>query len=179
MNGKQIEIYPVEPKACPTMTRAPFAYDHGDTAGYTPLLPMYSLGHNFVPAPIHAGGLRYHGMAPTVSQLINEGLFAPKSVGQMASYEAGVLWARTEGFIPAPETTNALAQVVKEAKKAKEEGKEKTIVVNFSGHGLLDLGAYDKYFSGELFDYSLDDAEIDKSTEVLKNYPEPQNLKSV
>ncbi|MBC2745389.1 MAG: TrpB-like pyridoxal-phosphate dependent enzyme, partial [Desulfosarcina sp.] len=105
MNGKPIEIYPVEPKACPTMTRAPFAYDHGDTAGYTPLLPMYSLGHNFVPAPIHAGGLRYHGMAPTVSQLINEGLLTPKSVGQMAAYEAGILWARTEGFIPAPETS--------------------------------------------------------------------------
>ncbi len=178
MNGKQIEIYPVEPKACPTMTRAPFAYDHGDTAGYTPLLPMHSLGHNFVPAPIHAGGLRYHGMAPTVSQLINEGLLTPKSVGQMAAYEAGVLWARTEGFIPAPETCNALAQVVEEARIAKEEGKEKTIVVNFSGHGLLDLGAYDKYFSGELFDYSLDDAEIEKSTEILKNYPKPQNIKN-
>ena len=178
MNGKQIEIYPVEPKACPTMTRAPFAYDHGDTAGYTPLLPMHSLGHNFVPAPIHAGGLRYHGMAPTVSQLINEGLLTPKSVGQMAAYEAGVLWARTEGFIPAPETSNALAQVVAEAKQAKEEGKEKTIVVNFSGHGLLDLGAYDKFLSGELFDYVLDDAEIKKSTEILKDYPNPQNIKS-
>jgi tryptophan synthase beta chain len=178
MNGKQIEIIPVEPKACPSMTRAPFAYDHGDTAGYTPLLPMHSLGHNFVPAPIHAGGLRYHGMAPTVSQLINEGLLTPQSVGQLASYEAGVLWARTEGFIPAPETTNALAQVVEEAKKAKEEGKEKTIVVNFSGHGLLDLGAYEKYFSGELFDYSLENAEIEKSTEVFKNYPKPQNIKN-
>jgi tryptophan synthase beta chain len=178
INGRQIEIYPVEPKACPTMTRAPYAYDHGDTAGYTPLLPMHSLGHNFVPAPIHAGGLRYHGMAPTVSQLINEGLLTPQSVGQMAAYEAGILWARTEGIIPAPETTNALAQVVIEAKKAKEEGKEKTIVVCFSGHGLLDLGAYDKYLSGDLFDYSLDDAEIEKSTEVLKNYPKPQDLKS-
>ena len=179
INGKQIEIYPVEPKACPTMTRAPFAYDHGDTAGYTPLLPMHSLGHNFVPAPIHAGGLRYHGMAPTVSQLVNEGLLTPKAVGQMAAYEAGILWARTEGFIPAPETTNALAQVVEEAKKAKEEGREKTIVVSFSGHGLLDLGAYDKYFSGELSDFILEDAEIEKSTEVLKNYPTPQDVKSV
>jgi tryptophan synthase beta chain len=97
----------------------------------------------------------------------------------MAAYEAGILWARTEGFIPAPETSNALAQVVAEAKLAKEEGKEKTIVVNFSGHGLLDLGAYDKYLSGELFDYSLDDAEIEKSTEILKNYPKPQDIKSV
>ena len=178
INGKAIEIYPVEPKACPSMTRAPFAYDHGDTAGYTPLLPMHSLGHNFVPAPIHAGGLRYHGMAPTVSQLVNEGLITPKSVGQMAAYQAGVLWARTEGFIPAPETNNALAQVVAEANKAKEEGKAKTIVVSFSGHGLLDLGAYDKYFSGELFDYSLEDAEIEKSTAILKNYPQPQAIRS-
>jgi tryptophan synthase beta chain len=179
IHGKSIEIYPVEPKACPSMTRAPFAYDHGDTAGYTPLLPMHSLGHNFVPAPIHAGGLRYHGMAPTVSQLVNEGLITPKSVGQMAAYQAGVLWARTEGFIPAPETNNALAQVVEEANRAKEEGKAKTIVVSFSGHGLLDLGAYDKYFSGELFDYSLEDAEIEKSTAILKNYPKPQAIRSI
>ena len=178
INGKAIEIYPVEPKACPTMTRAPFAYDHGDTAGYTPLLPMHSLGHNFVPAPIHAGGLRYHGMAPTVSQLVNEGLLTPKSVGQMAAYEAGILWARTEGFIPAPETNNALALVVEEARKAKAEGQAKTIVFNFSGHGLLDLGAYDKFFSGELFDHRLDDAEIEKSTQVFRDYPKPQHIKS-
>ncbi|BBO84398.1 tryptophan synthase beta chain [Desulfosarcina ovata subsp. sediminis] len=178
INGRDIEIYPVEPKACPTMTRAPFAYDHGDTAGYTPLLPMYSLGHNFVPAPIHAGGLRYHGMAPTVSQLINEGLLAPKSVGQMDAYKAGILWARTEGFIPAPETTSAIAQVVVEAEKAKAEGKEKTIVFTFSGHGLLDLGAYEKYFAGELSDFTLEDAEIEESTEILKDYPKPQEMKS-
>jgi tryptophan synthase beta chain len=179
INGKAIEIYPVEPKACPSMTRAPFAYDHGDTAGYTPLLPMHSLGHEFVPAPIHAGGLRYHGMAPTVSQLVNEGLITPKSVGQMKSYEAGVLWARTEGFIPAPETTNALALVVEEAQKAKEEGKEKTILVNWSGHGLLDLGAYEKYFAGELHDFTLEDADIERSTQIFKNYPKPQDIKSV
>ena len=178
INGKAIDIYPVEPKACPSMTRAPFAYDHGDTAGYTPLLPMHSLGHEFVPAPIHAGGLRYHGMAPTVSQLVNEGLVTPRSVGQIASYEAGVLWARTEGFIPAPETTNALAMVVEEAKKAKEEGKEKTIVVSFSGHGLLDLGAYEKYFAGELSDFTLADADIEKSTQILENYPKPEDMKS-
>ena len=101
INGKQIEIYPVEPKACPTMTRAPFSYDHGDTARYTPLLPMHSLGHAFVPAPIHAGGLRYHGMAPTVSQLVNEGLITPQSVSQLDSFKAGVTWARSEGVISA------------------------------------------------------------------------------
>ncbi len=179
INGKQIEIYPVEPKACPTLTRSPFVYDHGDTAKYTPLLPMYSLGHDFVPAPIHAGGLRYHGMAPTVSQLANEGLITPRSVAQLKSYEAGVLWARTEGYIPAPETTNALALVVEEALKAKEEGKEKTIVASFSGHGLLDLSAYDKYLSGQLTDFSLEDEEIEKSGEIFKDYPKPENFKSI
>ena len=109
INGKDVAIYPVEPAACPTLTRAPFAYDHGDTAGYTPLLPMHSLGHTFVPAPIHAGGLRYHGMAPTVSQLVDEGLLEPKAVEQLAAFEAGVLFARTEGIISAPETNHALA----------------------------------------------------------------------
>jgi tryptophan synthase beta chain len=178
INGKQIEIYPVEPKACPTLTRAPFAYDHGDTAKYTPLLPMHSLGHAFVPAPIHAGGLRYHGMAPTVSQLVNEGLFTAKSVSQMEAFKAGILWARTEGVIPAPETTNALAQVIKEAEQAKEEGKEKVIVFNFSGHGLLDLAGYEKYLAGGLSDFVLDDEALAKSTEVLASHPKPQDLKS-
>ncbi|MEJ2154292.1 MAG: TrpB-like pyridoxal phosphate-dependent enzyme [Desulfobacteraceae bacterium] len=178
INGKQIEIYPVEPKACPTLTRAPFCYDHGDTARYTPLLPMHSLGHAFVPAPIHAGGLRYHGMAPTVSQVVHEGLAAPKSVSQLESFKAGVLWARTEGVIPAPETTNALAQVIKEAERAKEEGKEKVIVFNFSGHGLLDLAGYEKYLAGELTDLALSDEEMARSTEVLAGHPKPQDLKS-
>ncbi|MEJ2040429.1 MAG: TrpB-like pyridoxal phosphate-dependent enzyme, partial [Desulfosarcinaceae bacterium] len=179
MNGKQIEIYPVEPKACPSLTRAPFSYDHGDTARYTPLLPMHSLGHTFVPAPIHAGGLRYHGMAPTVSQLANEGLIAPKSVSQLEAFQTGLLWARTEGVIPAPETTNALAQVVKEAKQAKEEGKEKVIVFNFSGHGLLDLTGYEKFMSGELSDYQLSDEDMARSIAVMEKHPKPQNLKSV
>lgn len=178
INGKEIAIYPVEPKACPTMTRAPFVYDYGDTAKYTPLLPMHSLGHDFVPPPIHAGGLRYHGMAPTVSQLVAEGLIQPKSVTQLSSYEAGVLWARTEGYIPAPETTNALALVVEEAKNAKEEGKEKVIVASFSGHGLLDLGAYEKYLAGELSDIVLPEEEITKAKELFKDYPHPKHLKS-
>jgi tryptophan synthase beta chain len=178
INGKQIEIYPVEPQACPTLTRSPFVYDHGDTARYTPLLPMHSLGHAFVPAPIHAGGLRYHGMAPTVSQLVNEGLITPKSVSQTEAYQAGILWARTEGVIPAPETSNALAQVVIEAKKAKEEGKEKVIIFNFSGHGLLDLTGYDKFLTGRLSDYALSDADMAKSTAVFADFPKPQNLKS-
>ena len=178
INGKDMEIYPVEPAACPTMTKAPFSYDHGDVACYTPLLPMYSLGHEFVPAPIHAGGLRYHGMAPTVSQLIVEGVFTPKAVTQQAAFDAGVLWARTEGVVPAPETNHALAQVVAEAKQAKEEGKEKVILANFSGHGLLDLSAYEKYLAGELEDIALSEAEISKANELLKDYPKPEIIKS-
>jgi tryptophan synthase beta chain len=178
INGKAVEIYPVEPRACPTLTRAPFSYDHGDTARYTPMLPMHSLGHAFVPAPIHAGGLRYHGMAPTVSQLAHEGLITPKAVSQLDAFKAGVLWARTEGVIPAPETTNALAQVVKEAEVAREEGKEKVIVFNFSGHGLLDLAGYEKYFAGQLADFALSDEEMAKSMSVLADHPKPQDLKS-
>jgi len=178
INGKDIAIYPVEPSACPTMTRAPFAYDHGDTAKYTPLLPMHSLGHAFVPPPVHAGGLRYHGMAPTVSQLIAEGIIEPKSVTQLSAYKAGVLLARTEGIIPAPETNHALACVVDEARKAKEEGKEKVILFNWSGHGLLDLAAYDKYLSGELDDYELTDEVLEENERVFADFPKPELLKS-
>ncbi|MDO9566577.1 MAG: TrpB-like pyridoxal phosphate-dependent enzyme [Candidatus Desulfaltia sp.] len=178
INGKEIKIYPVEPSACPTLTRAPFVYDHGDSAGYTPLIPMHSLGHNFMPAPIHAGGLRYHGMAPIVSQLANEGIIEAKSVTQLEAYKAGVVFARTEGIIPAPETNHALACVINEANKAKEEGKEKVILFNLSGHGLLDLAAYDKYFSGEMKDFILSDEELIKSEEVFADYPKPASLKS-
>ncbi|MFH2219508.1 MAG: TrpB-like pyridoxal phosphate-dependent enzyme [Pseudomonadota bacterium] len=178
INGKEIEIYPVEPVACPTMTRAPFVYDHGDTSRYTPLLPMHSLGHAFVPPPFHAGGLRYHGMSPAVSQLINEGIIEAKSVTQMDAFEAGVLFAKTEGMISAPETNHALACVIDEAKKAKEEGKEKVILFNWSGHGLIDLVAYDKYFAGQLENYVLSDEQIRESEKVFANFPKPQFLKS-
>jgi tryptophan synthase beta chain len=173
LHGKKIEIYPVEPSACPSMTRGIFAYDHGDTAGYTPLLPMYSLGHTFMPAAIHAGGLRYHGMAPTVSQLVHDRVITAKSVTQRAAFEAGMLWAKTEGMIPAPETNHALACVVEEAKKAKEEGKAKVILVNFSGHGLMDLAAYDKFLAGELEDYILPDEEILQAEKIFAKYPKP------
>ncbi|MBC8392564.1 MAG: TrpB-like pyridoxal phosphate-dependent enzyme [Deltaproteobacteria bacterium] len=178
INGKEVEIYPVEPVACPTMTKAPFVYDHGDTSRYTPLLPMYSLGHAFIPPPFHAGGLRYHGMAPAVSQLVTEGIIVPKAVTQLAAYEAGVILTRTEGIIPAPETNHALATVIDEAKKAKEEGKEKVILFNFSGHGLIDLSAYDKYFAGELTNFVLTEEEIQESEKVFENFPKPQLLKS-
>ena len=179
INGKDIAIHPVEPEACPTMTRAPFAYDHGDTAGYTPLLPMHSLGHTFVPPPLHAGGLRYHGMAPTVSQLIVDGILEPQAYGQVETYEAGMLTAKTEGVIPAPETNHALAAVVAEAKKAKEEGKEKVILFNFSGHGLIDLAAYDKYLSGSLVDYDFPAEDIAEAEKVLEQYPKPEIIKNV
>jgi tryptophan synthase beta chain len=178
LNGKDIAIHPVEPTACPTMTKAPFSYDHGDTARMTPLLPMYSLGHTFVPPPLHAGGLRYHGMAPSVSQLIAEGILEPKAVTQTATYEAGVLCAKTEGVISAPETNHALATVIDEAKKAKEEGKEKVILFNWSGHGLIDLAAYDQYLAGELTDFALPEAEIAEAEKVLETHPKPALIKS-
>ena len=178
LNGKEIDIYPVEPAACPTLTRAPFVYDHGDTARYTPLLPMHSLGHAFVPPPVHAGGLRYHGMAPMVSQLAAEGIIEPRAVSQLDAYAAGVIFARTEGIIPAPETNHALSMAMSEAIKAKEEGKEKVILFNFSGHGLIDLMGYDKYFSNELTDFALSDEEIAAAEKVFENFPKPTLLKS-
>lgn len=178
INGKEIEIYPVEPAACPTMTRAPFVYDHGDTAGYTPLLPMYSLGHAFMPPPVHAGGLRYHGMAPTVSQLVAEGIITPKAVTQLDAFKAGIVVTRSEGIIPAPETNHALACVIEEANKAKEEGKEKVILFNFSGHGLIDLTSYEKYFAGELKNYDLSDEDLIEAEKIFENYPKPQKIRS-
>ena len=179
INGKDIAIYPVEPEACPTLTRAPFAYDHGDYACMTPLLAMHSLGHTFVPPPLHAGGLRYHGMAPTVSQLVSEGILEAKAVDQLSTYEAGMLAAKTEGVIAAPETNHALACVIDEARKAKEEGKEKVILFNWSGHGLIDLQAYDKYLSGQLENIKVMDETIEESQKVLDQYPKPELLKSV
>lgn len=173
INGADIDIIPVEPTSCPTLTRAPYVYDHGDTACLTPLVPMHSLGHNFVPPPIHAGGLRYHGMAPLVSKAAVVGLISPRAIPQLECYEAGVLFARTEGIIPAPESTHAIAAAIQEAKKAKEEGKEKVIVFNLSGHGLLDLGGYDKYLSGQLQNYELPEEVIYNNLEVIKNYPRP------
>ena len=178
INGKEIDIYPVEPAACPTMTRAPFVYDHGDTARYTPLLPMYSLGHAFVPPPVHAGGLRYHGMSPTVSQLAVEGIIEPKTVTQLDAMKAGMMFARTEGMISAPETNHALACIIDEAQKAKEEGKEKVILANWSGHGLIDLVAYDKYLAGELQNFALTEEELLASQKVFENFPKPELVKS-
>jgi tryptophan synthase beta chain len=178
INGADIDIIPVEPASCPTLTRADFVYDHGDKAKMTPLLAMHSLGHDFIPPPIHAGGLRYHGMAPLVCQAAVEGLIAPRSIHQLECYEAAVMFARTEGLIVAPETSHAVAAAIQEAKKAKEEGKEKVIIFNLSGHGLMDLAGYDAYFQGKLKDYAPTDEELARSLVALEGLPRPQVVRT-
>ncbi|MEW6517243.1 MAG: TrpB-like pyridoxal phosphate-dependent enzyme [candidate division FCPU426 bacterium] len=178
IHGQDIAIYAVEPTSCPSMTRGQFTYDFGDVAQMTPLLPMHTLGHSFVPAPIHAGGLRYHGMAPLVSQTVVEGLVTPRAFNQLECYEAAVTWARTEGFIPAPETSHAIACAISEARKAKEEGKEKVILFNWSGHGLMDLSGYDAYLSGKLTNYSLPEEELQKSLKPLASLPKASSAKT-
>ena len=177
INGKDIDIIAVEPASCPTMTRGPFAYDFGDTVQMTPLLPMHTLGHSFVPAPIHAGGLRYHGMAPLVCQLILDNLVRAEAVHQLETFQAGITFARTEGFISAPETAHAVAMVIREAIKAKEEGKEKVILFNWSGHGLVDMAAYEAYLAGKLTDYALPTDEIKKALEDIAPLPKPKQYR--
>jgi tryptophan synthase beta chain len=171
--GAEIKVIPVEPSSCPTLTRAPFSYDHGDTARMTPLLPMHSLGHAFVPPPIHAGGLRYHGMSPLVSQATELGLLEPLAIDQLECYEAAVLWARTEGSISAPETSHAIAATIREAKRAKEEGKEKVIIFNWSGHGLMDLTGYQSFLEGKLEDFPLPEDDLARSLSVMDGLPKP------
>lgn len=170
-NDLKTRIIAVEPESCPKLTRGVFHYDYGDTMGLTPLLPMYTLGHNFMPPSIHAGGLRYHGAGPIVSQLLQDKLIEAQAVHQIESFKAGVIFARTEGIIPAPETTHAIAQVVREALKAKEEGVSKTILFNLSGHGLVDMASYDKYFDGDLKDFSVSEDDIKKSISELDIFP--------
>ena len=177
INGKEIDIIAVEPTSCPTLTRGPFAYDFGDTVQMTPLLPMHTLGHNFVPAPIHAGGLRYHGMAPLVSQLVLDGIIRAESIHQMETFKAGMTFARSEGYIPAPECNHAIAITIREALKAKEEGKEKTILFNWSGHGLVDLAAYEAFFRGKLADHDLPQEQIDAALKDLALLPKPKQEK--
>lgn len=166
-SGQKTRLIAVEPESCPKLTRGEFHYDFGDTIGMTPLMPMFTLGHNFMPPKIHAGGLRYHGAGPIISQLLKDGLIEARAVQQLESFEAGVLFARTEGIIPAPESTHAIAQVIREARIAKEQGEQKTILFNLSGHGLVDLFAYDQYFAGNLQDYSVSEETIRKSIDEL------------
>jgi len=168
-----VRVVAVEPAACPSLTRGPYVYDSGDVAMMTPLLAMHSLGHTFIPEPIHAGGLRYHGMAPLVSAAAKEKLIEASALPQLECYEAGVLFARTEGFIPAPETSHAIAQTIREAKRAKEEGKKRVILMNWSGHGLMDLSGYEAYFDGKLKDYALPEEALRKSLESIKGLPKP------
>jgi tryptophan synthase beta chain len=166
--GKKIRVIAAEPASCPKLTKGVFEYDFGDTVGLTPLLPMYTLGHDFQPADIHAGGLRYHGAGTIVSQLHKDGLIEVQDIPQLETFEAGVLFANTEGIIPAPESTHAIASAIREAKIAKEEGTKKTILFNLSGHGLIDMTAYDQFISGTMKNFQLSDEDIAKTRDVLE-----------
>jgi len=167
LEGKKIRFVGIEPASCPTMTAGKLAYDSGDVAMMTPLLYMYTLGHDFMPPGIHAGGLRYHGMAPIISALVRENIIEPVSVHQLECFEAGILFARTEGIIPAPETCHVIRGAIIEA--TRDLNDPKTILFNFSGHGLIDMAAYDSYLGGELHDYALPKDDIAAS---LANLPQ-------
>lgn len=168
LEGKKTEFIAAEPESCPKLTRGKFEYDFGDEAGYTPLLPMFTLGHDFKPANIHAGGLRYHGAGMIVSQLIKDKMMHGVDIPQLESFEAGLLFARTEGIIPAPESCHAIAATIREAKKCKLTGEKKTILFCLSGHGLIDMTAYDSYLNGDLQNYAVSDAEIKKSLDKVE-----------
>ena len=167
-DGKKTRFIAAEPESCPKLTRGVFQYDFGDEAGYTPLLPMFTLGHNFAPAHIHAGGLRYHGAGTIISQLMIDNLMEAVDIPQLESFEAGVLFAQTEGIMPAPESAHAIASAIREAKIAKEEGKSKVILFNLSGHGFVDMTAYDQYIAGDLQNYSISNDDIKKTTDLLE-----------
>jgi len=171
VSGKQdIRFVAVEPTACPTLTKGPYRYDFGDTIGMTPLLKMFTLGHNFVPAGIHAGGLRYHGAAPMVSLLTDHKMIEPVAYAQKGVFEAALAFARTEGFLPAPETAHAIRAAMDEAIKCRETKEEKCIVFNYSGHGHFDLAAYDNYLEGKLVDFEHPANDIAESLKCLPNY---------
>ena len=169
LKGRNIRFIAVEPTSCPTLTKGPYLYDFGDVAKMTPLLKMFTLGHGFIPPAIHAGGLRYHGDAPILCALVNKGIVEAVAYNQNPVFEAAVLFARTEGIIPAPETAHAIRAAIDEAKKCKETGEEKCIVIAFSGHGHFDLAAYDAYFAGKLEDYAYPEEKI---AEALKDVPQ-------
>ena len=168
LEGKKTQFIAAEPASCPKLTRGVFQYDFGDEAGYTPLLPMFTLGHNFMPANIHAGGLRYHGAGVIVSQLLKDGLMSAVDIKQLESFEAGTLFARAEGIIPAPESCHAIAATIREANRCKETGEEKVILFNLSGHGLIDMTAYDQFFAGNLTNYEVTDEDVQKNISQLE-----------
>ncbi|MGO9951509.1 MAG: TrpB-like pyridoxal phosphate-dependent enzyme [Dissulfurispiraceae bacterium] len=167
INGKELRAIAVEPSSCPTLTKGDFRYDFGDTAGLTPFLMMYTLGHDFMPPGIHAGGLRYHGDSPLLSQLYKDGIIEAKAYPQLAVFEAAMIFAKTEAIIPAPESSHAIRAAIDEALLCKEEGKEKCILFNLSGHGYLDLSAYDDYLNGKLVDFEYPDESIKESLAKL------------
>jgi pyridoxal-phosphate dependent TrpB-like enzyme len=161
--GKKVRLVAVEPTSCPTLTRGVYAYDYGDASGFTPLMKMYTLGHDFMPPGIHAGGLRYHGDSPLVSQLLHEGLIEAVAVPQLATFEAGVKFACAEGIIPAPESNHAIRACIDEALRCKQTGEPKTLLFNLSGHGHFDMASYDRYFAGKLEDYEYPREAIETS----------------
>ncbi|MDR2859259.1 MAG: TrpB-like pyridoxal phosphate-dependent enzyme [Mediterranea sp.] len=167
LEGKKTRYIAAEPASCPKLTRGKFRYDFGDEAGYTPLLPMYTLGHNFAPSNIHAGGLRYHGAGVVVSQLLRDGLMEATDIEQLESFDAGMLFAQAEGIIPAPESCHAIAATIHEAAKCKESGEEKVILFNLSGHGLIDMTSYDQYLAGNLTNFAVSDEEIEKNLKEI------------
>ena len=164
-------IRAVEPSACPSLTRGTYAYDFGDTAGMTPLMKMHTLGHDFIPDPIHAGGLRYHGMSPLISHLYEEGLMEAVAKSQHDCFAAGVQFARTEGIVPAPEANHAVKGAIEEALRCKREGRSETILFNLCGHGHFDMAAYQKYFAGELSDEAYDEQELAMALAGLPSVP--------
>jgi tryptophan synthase beta chain len=171
--GREIDVLACEPAACPTLTRGLFAYDFGDTSKLTPLVPMHTLGHDFVPAPIHAGGLRYHGVAPLISQLVRDGLIRAEAYLQNDVFTSAALFAGTEGIIPAPEAAHAIHGALRAAQQADEAGRERTILFNLSGHGHFDMAAYDNYFAGKLVDVALDEEEIQRALRAIEGLPTP------
>ncbi len=169
LEGKTTEFIAAEPESCPKLTRGVFKYDFGDEAGYTPLLPMFTLGHEFRPANIHAGGLRYHGAGVIVSQLLKDNMMHGVDIPQLESFDAGMIFARTEGIVPAPESCHAIAAAIREAEKCKESGEEKVILFNLSGHGLIDMPSYSQYLNGDLINFKVSDEDI---TRFTKDIPE-------
>jgi len=173
IEGKKpdLRIINVEPASCPTLTKGPYTYDFGDVAGLTPLLKMYTLGHDFIPPPVHAGGLRYHGMAPIICHLHKLGLVEARAEHQLATFEAGITFARTEGILSAPETNHAIKVTIDEALKCRESGESKTILLAHSGHGHVDMAAYDAYLSGKLTDYAYPEEKVKEALAHLPKVP--------
>jgi tryptophan synthase beta chain len=171
--GADIDVIAAEPASCPSLTRGIYAYDYGDAIGMAPLVAMHTLGHDFVPPGIHAGGLRYHGMAPLVSHAVNEGLVRPVAYPQLECFQAAVDFAASEGIVPGPEPSHAIRAVLEAARQAEEEGREKVILFNLSGHGHFDMQAYDDFLSGRLQDHAMDEAEVARALAAIESFPKP------